>query len=666
MIASKTLLCILFNLPGLLGQQYHWEPQQCPVACGMPAPVVQCVDSYGDTVANTLCDSYTKPICQATPPCAPFWFSGDVQCPTACGQAASTVTRIVQCKGTISGTVQVIADSYCDQYSKPSTTVQCPATYECVTYQWQLGPETCPTYCGLLASTVTRSLVCIATTASNPTGSVVADSFCAAYTKPDCTLKCPATPPCAPFWHTSDVQCPNYCGLLASTLPRTVQCQGTVNNQVVDVAESYCDASSKPSTTVDCPATAPCAPFWNANDVQCPTYCGLPASTVQRVVKCQGTVNNVVVDIADSYCDQSSKPDTTVNCPETAPCAPFWDTSDVQCPTYCGLLESTVSRTVQCKGTENNVVVVVDDSFCDASSKPSSSVPCPATAPCAPFWNTSDVQCPTYCGLLASTAQRIVKCQGTVNNVVVDIADSYCDQSSKPSTTVNCPETAPCAPFWDTSDVQCPTYCGLLESTQTRTVQCKGTENNMVIVVDDSFCDSSSKPSSTVTCPATAPCAPFWNTSDVQCPTYCGLPASTVQRTVTCQGTVNNVVVNIADSYCDQSSKPSTTVDCPETAPCGPFWDTSDVQCPTYCGLLESTQQRTVQCKGTENNVVIVVDDSFCDASSKPPSTVTCPATAPCAPFWNTSDVQCPTYCGLPASTVQRTVTCQGTVNNVV
>jgi len=660
MCSQKNLMYILLSLPGVIGQQYHWQPSQCPTACGLTAPVVKCVDSYGQASANSLCNSYTKPSCHATPPCAPFWFSGDVQCPTECGRPASTLTRPVQCKGTIDGVVQVIAASYCDSYNKPSNTVQCSATPACVTYQWKLGEETCPTVCGLLASDVTRSLKCISSA-----GNVVDDSYCDAYAKPDTTLKCPATLPCAPFWFTSEVHCPDYCGSLETQQTRTVQCKGTINNMETVIADSYC-ATPKPSSSVPCAATAPCAPFWQASDVQCPSYCGLLASTQPRTVTCRGTINNQVVDIAESYCAASSKPSMNVDCQATTPCAPFWKTSDVQCPTYCGLLASTQPRTVTCQGTINNVVVVIADSYCDASSKPSTTVDCSATAPCAPFWRTSDVQCPTYCGLLASTQPRAVTCQGTINNVVVVIADSYCDASSKPSTTVDCSATAPCAPFWKTSDVQCPTYCGLLASTQPRAVTCQGTINNVVVVISDSYCDASSKPSTTVDCSATAPCAPVWSTSDVQCPSYCGLLSSNVPRTVQCKGTVNNMLIVIADSYCDAASKPSPTVVCPATAPCAPFWSTSDVTCPDYCGLLASQQTRTVQCKGTINGNVIVIADSYCDAGSKPSPSVTCAATAPCAPFWYTSDVYCPTECGSYGADMPRTVLCKGTVNGMV
>jgi hypothetical protein len=586
-----------------------------------------------------------------------------VQCPVYCGQLANNVSRTVRCKGTLNGVVVVIADSYCDASSKPSSIVSCPATAPCAPFWYTSGAQ-CPIYCGLVESNVSQIVSCRGIV--NNVAVDVADSFCDASTKPSTVVACPATVPCAPQWVTSDVQCPIYCGLLASTQPRTVQCKGTVNGEVIVIADTYCDASTKPSDSVNCPATAPCAPSWNTSEVHCPDYCGQLASDVPRVVKCEGTVNGVVVDVADSYCDASTKPSTTVSCPATVPCGDlYWSAGDVQCPTYCGAQQSSQTRTIQCNGVVGELTVIAD-SFCDASTRPAASVNCPATMPCAPTWHANDVQCGTYCGLLASDVQRTVTCQGTVNNAVVDIADSYCDASTKPSIVVTCPATLPCAPQWFASDVQCPTDCGLPESEQSRTVQCKGTVNSVVVVIADTYCDASTKPSDTVNCPTTAPCGPFWCTSDVQCPDYCGVLASNVSRTVSCKGIVNSTAVDIAESYCDASTMPSTIVTCPATALCAPHWSTSDVQCPTDCGLLATTQSRNVQCKATVNNEMVVVADSDCDASSRPSDTVSCSATAPCAPFWYTSDVQCPYSCGLLESTQPRTVSCQGAINNTV
>jgi hypothetical protein len=129
-----------------------------------------------------------------------------------------------------------------------------------VHYNWTIGNETCPTACGLLSSTVLRTVHCLAITNSNPQGSIVDDSFCDMGSKPDASLSCAATAPCSPFWFVSNVQCPTYCGLPATNVTRTVQCKGTVNGQVVDVAASFC-LDLQPPTFVTCPATPECVVY---------------------------------------------------------------------------------------------------------------------------------------------------------------------------------------------------------------------------------------------------------------------------------------------------------------------------------------------------------------------------------------------------------------------
>jgi len=129
-----------------------------------------------------------------------------VYCPTDCGLPASTLTRIVLCKGTVNGEVVVIARSYCTA-PKPPTTVTCPPTPKCVIYKWKLGDESCPEECGLETSVVTRSVVCVKKTAGNTMGTPVADSYCDPKTKPDANLYCAATAPCEPVCAATDEPC---------------------------------------------------------------------------------------------------------------------------------------------------------------------------------------------------------------------------------------------------------------------------------------------------------------------------------------------------------------------------------------------------------------------------------------------------------------------------
>jgi len=244
-----------------------------------------------------------------------------VHCPSKCGLAASTVARTVKCKGMINNRLVVVADSWCTD-EKPANSLSCPATSECVTYNWTVSSEECPTECGKRGSVLTRTVRCIGYSLSHPEGVVVADTFCKINKKPKTLLVCCATAPCAPFWWTSNVSCPTKCGLGEKNVTRNVRCKGTVNGQLIAVANSWC-SDLAPSPIVLCPATPLCASpkySWKVSDEACPTACGLPASVVQRTVTCVSSSGAVV---ADSFCDSYSRPSSYLNCSATPLCQPY-------------------------------------------------------------------------------------------------------------------------------------------------------------------------------------------------------------------------------------------------------------------------------------------------------------------------------------------------------
>jgi hypothetical protein len=106
---------------------------------------------------------------------------------------------------------------------------------------------------------------------------------------------------------------------------------------------------------------------------------------VNRLVACKGTVNGQIIVIADSYCEGLSKPSGHVDCAATAECNHYrWEISDESCPYTCGLLESTLSRDITCVvfTLSNPMGVVVADSFCDSATRPDAALHCPDTPPC--------------------------------------------------------------------------------------------------------------------------------------------------------------------------------------------------------------------------------------------------------------------------------------------
>jgi hypothetical protein len=498
----------------------HWCTKNavCPTYCGLlPSSTVEGVVCRGTIngevviVADSWC-SAPRPVvaCAATPPCSPFWSSANVQCPTACGLAASNVTQGLLCKGLVNGQEIVVADSYCPLERPP---VACPATAACVSYHWQLGPETCPTTCGFQANVVVQSVLCVATSSDNAAGTIVADSFCDIYSRPNGLLNCPATAPCAPFWFTATVSCPTMCGFAATNVTRAVQCKGLVSGVLMVIADTYC-TDNKPSVVVVCPATEACVSYnWAVSAETCPVACGHSAQVITRTLQCLAfsTPNPAGVVVADSFCSDLPKPDKVLYCPAW-PCSPAWSTSAVQCPTKCGLAASTVARSVKCQGLINNQAVVVADSWC-TGEKPANSLSCPATSECVTYnWTVSAEVCPTECGKRGSILSRTVQCVGSsLSHPEGEIvADTFCKINQKPKALLVCCATAPCAPFWWTSNATCPTRCGLAETNVTRNVRCKGTFDDQLVTVADSWCTDLA-PSPVVLCPATPPCSPLSN-----------------------------------------------------------------------------------------------------------------------------------------------------------
>jgi hypothetical protein len=199
------------------------------------------------------------------------------------------------------------------------------------TFQWQLGNPSCPTACGKLSTIVQRPLSCVKISYGVPV--VVGSSYCDPYNKPNCAYTCPATPPCAPHWYTSPVMCPTNCGCAASTLPRNVLCEGTINGAVVVIADSYCTAT-KPYPFVYCNATAECVTYhWKLGNESCPTQCGKAAQTIYHSLSCLAISNShpLGVSVNQQYCMSQSKPSTALICQATPPCAPICAANEQSC-----------------------------------------------------------------------------------------------------------------------------------------------------------------------------------------------------------------------------------------------------------------------------------------------------------------------------------------------
>ena len=244
----------------------------------------QCPYSDGETQTRNCGTIVPCPVdCQG--------YYTDPACPTACGQAESTVT-----KNWITTTQQVGTGAACP----PSTsTKSCPATAVCpVDCRGYYTDPACPTACGTAASTLTKNWV--TTTAKAGTGAACPPSTS--------TKSCPATATCPVDCqgYYTDPACPTACGTAASTLTK---------NWVTTTAKVGTGAACPPSTsTKSCPATAACPVDCQGyySDPLCPTACGTAASTLTK---------NWVTTTAKVGTGAACPPSTsTKSCPATAAC----------------------------------------------------------------------------------------------------------------------------------------------------------------------------------------------------------------------------------------------------------------------------------------------------------------------------------------------------------
>jgi|EP01047_Picozoa_sp_COSAG01_P054750 hypothetical protein len=260
---------------------YAWEAPlfaPCLSDCGQPASqlsrLVRCMatDAAGSTVVSeseAVCTTPKPPTeqaCAATAPCPAAHWKPDRDfspCSTACGTAASTQERQVQCIG---ANGQPTDPTACTD-SKPETSRVCPATPPCappaasLAFSWSVKTHfpPCPPQCGLPASTQTRTVVCQGS--DNVQVPVGTEHSTCTGVKPPTTRQCAATAPCQKFrWQVPDFPpCPTDCGKPAAVQTRPTMCVSGDGKPTRNTTPCMLDTTlTKPPSARNCPATAPC------------------------------------------------------------------------------------------------------------------------------------------------------------------------------------------------------------------------------------------------------------------------------------------------------------------------------------------------------------------------------------------------------------------------
>ncbi|NXV76868.1 ATL2 protein, partial [Atlantisia rogersi] len=306
------------------------------------------------------------------------------------------------------------------------------------------------------------------------------------------------------------------------------------------------------------------------------------------------------VEVDETYCDALTRPEPTHEFCTGRDCQPRWETSRwSECSRTCG--EGYQYRTVRCwKMLAPGFDSSVYHDLCESAglARPMERKACKNKA-CGPQWELSEwSECSARCGT-QGTMKREVRCS---------VEASLCDESQKPSSEKAC-TGPPCDRHWTASDWgPCSGSCG--EGRMSRFIACRNLEGK---VISDSQCDPTTKPLAVHPC-GNKNCPAHWVEQEWdQCDASCGRGTKT--RAVLCAGLENGVYREYPEKHCEASQKPEEQAACFKR-PCSTWFTTSWSQCSKTCGA--GVRLREVKCYQGEALA------QACDPTSRPEARQTC------------------------------------------
>ncbi|XP_063265355.1 ADAMTS-like protein 2 isoform X4 [Prinia subflava] len=286
---------------------------------------------------------------------------------------------------------------------------------------------------------------------------------------------------------------------------------------------------------------------------------------------------------------------------------------------------STYAMCVRYDGIE------VDDSYCDAMTRPEPIHEFCAGRECQPRWETSSwSECSRTCG--EGYQFRIVRCwkmisPGFDSSVYSDLCESA--DIARPDERKVCKNPA-CGPQWEMSEwSECSARCGE-RSVVTRDIRCSEEER---------LCDASARPLAEKNCTG-PPCDRQWTVSDWgPCSGGCG--QGRMIRHVYCKTSDGRVV---PESQCNLDTKPLAIHPCGDKN-CPSHWLAQDWErCNTTCG--RGVKKRIVLCLEIVNGKIKTRGAADCDVAKKPVEESTC-FERPCFKWYTTPWSECTKTCGI-------------------
>ncbi|MBN3323406.1 ATS9 metalloproteinase, partial [Atractosteus spatula] len=378
---------------------------------------------------------------------------------------------------------------------------------------------------------------------------VVSDQRCHGSPLPPVITE-PCNMECDLRWHIArKSECTAQCGIGYRTLE--IYCAKHIHTAVKmeKVDDRYCDSQEKPNNKEEC--RGDCNPGgWEYSPwTECSKSCG--GGTRRRAAKCGKSAE---AGHDESRCSQWEKL-TVQPCNEFL--CPQWKTGEwSECLVTCG--KGYKHRQTWCQFGEDRL----DDRFCD-SSKPESVEACQQQE-CASWQVGPWGQCTTTCG--PGYQMRAVKCVVGSYGSVMD--DSECNAATRPTDSQDC-EVTPCPvvrPVVPETKVptrghrtqwrfgswtQCSVTCG--KGTRMRYVSCRDYQGG---VAEESACAHLPKPPARETCSVVS-CGQWKVLEWTSCSVTCGQGKAT--RQVVCVN-FSDQVVDVSE--CDPDDRPAVEQDC--------------------------------------------------------------------------------------------------------
>ncbi|XP_060156191.1 ADAMTS-like protein 2 isoform X5 [Globicephala melas] len=286
---------------------------------------------------------------------------------------------------------------------------------------------------------------------------------------------------------------------------------------------------------------------------------------------------------------------------------------------------STYAMCVRYDGIE------VDDSYCDALTRPEPVQEFCAGRECQPRWETSSwSECSRTCG--EGYQFRIVRCwkmlsPGFDSSVYSDLCEAA--EAVRPEERKTCRNPA-CGPQWEMSEwSECTAKCGE-RSVVTRDIRCSE---------DETLCDPNTRPVGEKDCTG-PPCDRQWTVSDWgPCSGSCG--QGRMIRHVYCKTSDGRVV---PESQCQMEAKPLAIHPCGDKN-CPAHWLAQDWErCNTTCG--RGVRKRLVLCMELASGKPQTRNGPECGLAEKPPEESTC-FERPCFKWYTSPWSECTKTCGV-------------------